>query len=149
MSGTALPLSIRTEGENIEIVNQLLLPHVVEYIKINSIEDAHDAIKTMKVRTTGRPIISTSSRIYSSASDSRRTSHRISCLTRLRIIPLPSPQSITRTSLPLVPRISKIPRPTPTRLPLHCSSHSSQPRRSNPPTHPGSQRWYPIRERCT
>ena len=44
-----LPLSIRTEGNKIEIVNQLLLPHVVEYVPINSIEEAHDAIKTMKV----------------------------------------------------------------------------------------------------
>ena len=42
-------ISIRTKGEKIEIVDQLLLPHVTRYIEINSPEDAHDAIKTMKV----------------------------------------------------------------------------------------------------
>ncbi|KAH8119007.1 eukaryotic translation initiation factor 2B [Phellopilus nigrolimitatus] len=50
-----LPLSIRTSGDDIEIVNQLLLPHVIEFVPINSIEDAHDAIKTMKIR--GAPAI--------------------------------------------------------------------------------------------
>lgn len=52
MTGSTLPLSIRTDGDDIEIVNQLLLPHVVEFVKVNSIEDAHDAIKTMKVRSS-------------------------------------------------------------------------------------------------
>ncbi|KIO16718.1 hypothetical protein M407DRAFT_33627, partial [Tulasnella calospora MUT 4182] len=47
--------SIRTEGNKIEIVNQLLLPHQVEWIPINSVEDAYDAIKTMKIR--GAPAI--------------------------------------------------------------------------------------------
>lgn len=42
--------SIQTSGDDIQIVNQLLLPHVVEFLPINTIEDAHDAIKTMKVR---------------------------------------------------------------------------------------------------
>jgi methylthioribose-1-phosphate isomerase len=42
-------ISIRVEGDKIEIVDQLLLPHVTRYIEINSPEDAHDAIKTMKV----------------------------------------------------------------------------------------------------
>lgn len=50
MADVLLPLSIRTDGDDIEIVNQLLLPHVVEFIPIKTIEDAHDAIKTMKVR---------------------------------------------------------------------------------------------------
>jgi hypothetical protein len=35
--------------QRLEIVNQLLLPHVTEYVAINSVEDAHDAIKSMKV----------------------------------------------------------------------------------------------------
>ncbi|KAG8977465.1 S-methyl-5-thioribose-1-phosphate isomerase [Tulasnella sp. 427] len=47
--------SIRTEGNKIEIVDQLLLPHQVEWIPINSVEDAYDAIKTMKIR--GAPAI--------------------------------------------------------------------------------------------
>ena len=49
MAEISLPLSIRTDGNDIEIVNQLLLPHVVEFIPIKTIEDAHDAIKSMKV----------------------------------------------------------------------------------------------------
>ncbi|KAI0341954.1 eukaryotic translation initiation factor 2B [Trametopsis cervina] len=47
--------SIRTEGGKIEIVNQLLLPHTVEFLPINTIEEAHDAIKSMKIR--GAPAI--------------------------------------------------------------------------------------------
>jgi hypothetical protein len=42
--------SIRTsEDSKIEIVNQLLLPHITEFIEIVTIEQAHDAIKSMKV----------------------------------------------------------------------------------------------------
>ena len=41
--------SIRLSGDDIEIVDQLLLPHEVKYVPIDTIEQAHDAIKTMKV----------------------------------------------------------------------------------------------------
>jgi methylthioribose-1-phosphate isomerase len=41
--------SIRTSNGKLEIVNQLLLPHIVEFLEINTIAAAHDAIKTMKV----------------------------------------------------------------------------------------------------
>jgi methylthioribose-1-phosphate isomerase len=41
--------SIRISGDKIEIVNQLLLPHSVEFLNIETIEQAHDAIKSMKV----------------------------------------------------------------------------------------------------
>ncbi|THH32281.1 hypothetical protein EUX98_g1912 [Antrodiella citrinella] len=47
--------SIRTSGEKIEIVNQLLLPHTTEWLPVDSIEQAHDAIKSMKIR--GAPAI--------------------------------------------------------------------------------------------
>ncbi|KAK7000679.1 hypothetical protein R3P38DRAFT_2732470 [Favolaschia claudopus] len=48
--------SIRTTGDSkIEIVNQLLLPHTTEFLEINTIDEAHDAIKTMKIR--GAPAI--------------------------------------------------------------------------------------------
>ncbi|PCH43790.1 eukaryotic translation initiation factor 2B [Wolfiporia cocos MD-104 SS10] len=47
--------SIRRSGDKIEIVNQLLLPHTTEFIEINTIEEAHDAIKSMKIR--GAPAI--------------------------------------------------------------------------------------------
>jgi hypothetical protein len=49
MAASAL-ISIKTNDDKIEIVNQLLLPHITEYVEVNTIEDAHDAIKTMKVR---------------------------------------------------------------------------------------------------
>ena len=42
--------SIRTlDQDKIDIVNQLLLPHTIEYVQILTIEHAHDAIKSMKV----------------------------------------------------------------------------------------------------
>ncbi|KAH9832169.1 Methylthioribose-1-phosphate isomerase [Rhodofomes roseus] len=47
--------SIKTSGDKIEIVNQLLLPHTTEFIEIDTIEQAHDAIKSMKIR--GAPAI--------------------------------------------------------------------------------------------
>ena len=42
-------VGLRTNGDRIEIVNQLLLPHLKEYISINSTDDAYEAIKSMKV----------------------------------------------------------------------------------------------------
>ncbi|KAL4250013.1 Methylthioribose-1-phosphate isomerase [Abortiporus biennis] len=47
--------SIKTTGDRIEIINQLLLPHTTEFIPIDTIEQAHDAIKSMKIR--GAPAI--------------------------------------------------------------------------------------------
>ncbi|KAG6837501.1 S-methyl-5-thioribose-1-phosphate isomerase [Arthromyces matolae] len=47
--------SIRTSNGKLEIVNQLLLPHVTEFVHISSIQEAHDAIKSMKIR--GAPAI--------------------------------------------------------------------------------------------
>jgi methylthioribose-1-phosphate isomerase len=41
--------SIKASDDKIEIVNQLLLPHTTEWLPIDTIEQAHDAIKTMKV----------------------------------------------------------------------------------------------------
>ncbi|KAF8581619.1 putative translation initiation factor [Ramaria rubella] len=48
-------VGLRTYGDKIEIVNQLLLPHVKEYISIDSTDDAYEAIKSMKIR--GAPAI--------------------------------------------------------------------------------------------
>ena len=42
--------SIKSSDDKIQIVNQLLLPHTTEWIEIDTVEQAHDAIKTMKVR---------------------------------------------------------------------------------------------------
>ncbi|EJU04215.1 Methylthioribose-1-phosphate isomerase [Dacryopinax primogenitus] len=47
--------SIRTNGDEIEIVDQLLLPHVVRWVPVLTPEDAYDAIKSMKIR--GAPAI--------------------------------------------------------------------------------------------
>ncbi|TCD71589.1 S-methyl-5-thioribose-1-phosphate isomerase [Steccherinum ochraceum] len=47
--------SIRMSGEKIEIVNQLLLPHTTEWVSVDTIEEAYDAIKSMKIR--GAPAI--------------------------------------------------------------------------------------------
>ncbi|KAF9520984.1 hypothetical protein BS47DRAFT_1374542 [Hydnum rufescens UP504] len=47
--------SLRTSEDEIEIINQLLLPHTTEWLPINSIPDAYDAIKSMKIR--GAPAI--------------------------------------------------------------------------------------------
>ena len=44
--------SIRTSGDRIEIVDQLLLPHTQEWIEVDTIEKAYGAIKSMKVRNT-------------------------------------------------------------------------------------------------
>ena len=41
--------SIRISGDKIEIVNQLLLPHTQEWIEIDTVEKAYEAIKSMKV----------------------------------------------------------------------------------------------------
>lgn len=41
--------SIKTSDDKIQIINQLLLPHTTEWLVIDTIELAHDAIKTMKV----------------------------------------------------------------------------------------------------
>ena len=41
--------SIKSSDDKIQIVNQLLLPHTTEWLEIDTIEQAHDAIKTMKV----------------------------------------------------------------------------------------------------
>jgi len=43
-------VGLRTKGDKIEIIDQLLLPHVKKYISIESTDDAYDAIKTMKVK---------------------------------------------------------------------------------------------------
>ncbi|EIW82764.1 eukaryotic translation initiation factor 2B [Coniophora puteana RWD-64-598 SS2] len=54
MSNSAL-VGIKFTDDKLEIVNQLLLPHTTQFIEITSIEDAHDAIKSMKIR--GAPAI--------------------------------------------------------------------------------------------
>ena len=47
--------SIKTDGDDIQIIDQLLLPHTEEWIRIDSTNDAYEAIKSMKIR--GAPAI--------------------------------------------------------------------------------------------
>ncbi|KDN46228.1 hypothetical protein RSAG8_04455, partial [Rhizoctonia solani AG-8 WAC10335] len=47
--------SLRTDGDKITIIDQLLLPHQEKWIEIDSTEAAYDAIKSMKIR--GAPAI--------------------------------------------------------------------------------------------
>ncbi|KAF3844047.1 hypothetical protein F7725_016095 [Dissostichus mawsoni] len=47
--------SIRYRAGSLQILNQLLLPHQTTYEEIRSVQDAYDAIKSMKVR--GAPAI--------------------------------------------------------------------------------------------
>lgn len=54
MATTSELTSIKFNGDKIEIVNQLLLPHITEYLEINSVEDAYDAIQSMKVLLSTR-----------------------------------------------------------------------------------------------
>lgn len=42
--------SIRTSGDRVEIIDQLLLPHTQEWIEIDTIEKAYETIKSMRVR---------------------------------------------------------------------------------------------------
>lgn len=52
MSSTGLrSFKVSEDGTSIEIVNQLLLPHTVEWIDIVTVEDCYDAIKSMKVKS--------------------------------------------------------------------------------------------------
>jgi len=53
-TGTTMSMltSLRTSNDKIEIIDQLLLPHTTKYVEITSVEEAHDAIKDMKVRKT-------------------------------------------------------------------------------------------------
>lgn len=52
---STLPRSIRRVDGKLEIVDQLQLPHVTEYVQIKDISEAHAAIKSMKIR--GAPAI--------------------------------------------------------------------------------------------
>ncbi|KAF7428238.1 S-methyl-5-thioribose-1-phosphate isomerase [Pleurotus ostreatus] len=54
--------SFKYSDDRLEILNQLLLPHTIEYVEINSVEEAHDAIKSMKIR--GAPAIASLAALY-------------------------------------------------------------------------------------
>lgn len=69
--------SLRVGDDSIEVINQLLLPHEIQWDSCDSVEDAYDAIKSMRVSCTG-PLLRLSTRlIRHSLPDSRRSGHRI------------------------------------------------------------------------
>ncbi|KAF7315504.1 Methylthioribose-1-phosphate isomerase [Mycena indigotica] len=68
MAPTAL-VSILTDP--LRIVNQLLLPHTTEYVQIDTIEQAHEAIRSMKIR--GAPAIASLAALAFAAHISRGT----------------------------------------------------------------------------
>ncbi|KII92738.1 hypothetical protein PLICRDRAFT_172791 [Plicaturopsis crispa FD-325 SS-3] len=66
MSSTGLrSFKVSEDGTSIEIVNQLLLPHTVEWIGIVTVEDCYDAIKSMKIR--GAPAIASLASLFIAA----------------------------------------------------------------------------------
>lgn len=120
------------DGNAIEIINQLLLPHTTEWLSINSIEDAHEAIKSMKARMLSNPQywIELHFLTMHEYVDSRCSSNSLPRLSLCRPIALSSP---TRKHLfnPRLPRSPpRLPQPRP-RLPLHLPAHSRQSRNSN------------------
>lgn len=109
MAASAL-ISIKTGDDKIEIVNQLLLPHITEYVEIDTIQDAHDAIKTMKVgyRSMLADLIN-----YTNCTDQRRASYRIPGF--LGFCPIPFERTSPGTSARLLffRRGTENPRPAP------------------------------------
>jgi methylthioribose-1-phosphate isomerase len=45
--------SLRVGDDSIEVINQLLLPHEIQWDSCDSVEDAYDAIKSMRVSPRG------------------------------------------------------------------------------------------------
>jgi hypothetical protein len=45
--------SLRVGDDSIEVINQLLLPHEIQWDSCDSVEDAYDAIKSMRVSQRG------------------------------------------------------------------------------------------------
>ncbi|MCD7036172.1 S-methyl-5-thioribose-1-phosphate isomerase [Metabacillus sp. GX 13764] len=52
---TAIPRSVIWEENSLSLLDQQKLPHITEYLKITSMKEVYDAIKTLKVR--GAPAI--------------------------------------------------------------------------------------------
>jgi hypothetical protein len=97
--------SIRLSDDKIEIVNQLLLPHTAEWLTIDSIEQAHDAIKSMNVSALCYALQkSWLQNVFLSCpvADPWRASHRFSRGAQRLAAPFPSSASPPSTRVPLV-----------------------------------------------
>lgn len=110
--------SIRTSGDKIEIVDQLLLPHTQEWIEIDTTEKAYEAIKSMKASRKSPPFRGQFTYFFVRSEGHqpsapwqpyqlRRTSlfplpkihDRISCLHRLYLVITSNPSSIISSVL--------------------------------------------------
>lgn len=98
--------SIRTSGDKIEIVNQLLLPHTTEYIEIDTIDQAHDAIKTMKVHLFA-PQTFHSTEPNAITLDPRGTCYRLLSFTLLFSVPFSRTTGFSCAGLSQVARCSQ------------------------------------------
>jgi hypothetical protein len=125
MTGLA---SIRTSGDSkIEIVDQLLLPHTTQFIEIDSIEAAHDAIKSMKVIV----FYSTSRRVLTGKIDPRSASHCLSSSVVLFCISNSRITSITQSGFPVLARCPQVTSSTTSGPFVHRSAHSGESGSSN------------------
>ena len=133
--------SIRTVDGKIEIVDQLLLPHSTEYIQISTIEEAHDAIKSMKASFA---FFKATQKIDIFLADQRCTRYCIARCACLCSQFIESARSITYSTLPFISRRSAGTRHGYLRLSVHRPADGRQPRRSNTPDCPSA----PILQGC-
>ena len=127
--------SIKSSDDKIQIVNQLLLPHTTEWIEIDTVEQAHDAIKTMKVRHHFPP--SGRAQQYQSARTLLDPGRASDCVPRgpQRLAASRSGIASRRPAarIPLLARIARGARLPDPRLSGHRPSNGGQPRRSYAP----------------
>ena len=115
--------SIRLSDDKIEIVNQLLLPHTTEWLSIDTIEQAHDAIKTMKVSTPApRSLDPRCKDECAPAVDPWRTGHRLSRSSQRLAAPVSGAASAPSARVPLVTRKPQGARLANPRLSFHRTS---------------------------
>ena len=129
--------SLRVGDDSIEVINQLLLPHEIQWDSCDSVEDAYDAIKSMRVSCTG-PLLRLSTRLirHSSRFEALRPSHHSPLL--------PCPSCSRDDSNHRNPSF----HPT---LPRHIDSNPSQPRAPflNGFTKSSTTCSRPVRQRST
>ena len=142
--------SIKSSDDKIQIVNQLLLPHTTEWLEIDTIEQAHDAIKTMKVsHPVPRSSHSTSADRLARATDPGRASYRVPRSPQR--VTAPRSGSASRrppARIPLLARISRGARLHDSRLFVHRTSDGRQPRCCHAPPLAYAPVVSEGRERC-
>ncbi|KAJ9110575.1 hypothetical protein QFC20_002904 [Naganishia adeliensis] len=90
--------SLRVEDDGIHVINQLLLPHEIQWDACESVEDAYDAIKSMRIR--GAPAIASLAALIVSLLLSRRLKSPTepfipsTSASAYRLSPLTTPQAL-------------------------------------------------------